>query len=82
MPGIGATGRLHDWDISRRIVENVSVPVILAGGLSPENVADAMQAVQPWGVDSNTHTNLPGSHVEKDMARIQAFVNAVRAGHA
>ena len=82
MPGIGATGRLHDWRISRRIVESVPVPVILAGGLSPENVVDAMQAVQPWGVDSNTHTNLPGSLVEKDMQRIREFVAAVRGGHA
>ena len=82
MPGIGATGRLHDWSFSRRIVESVGVPVILAGGLSPENVAGAMQAVQPWGVDSNTHTNLPGSPVEKDMRRIRAFVDAVRAAHA
>ena len=82
MPGIGATGRLHDWSFSRRIVESVRVPVILAGGLSPENVAGAMQAVQPWGVDSNTHTNLPGSPVEKDMQRIRAFVDAVRAAHA
>jgi phosphoribosylanthranilate isomerase len=82
MPGIGATGRLHDWSFSRRIVESVGVPVILAGGLSPENVAGAMQTVQPWGVDSNTHTNLPGSPVEKDMRRIRAFVDAVRAAHA
>jgi phosphoribosylanthranilate isomerase len=82
MPGIGATGRLHDWNYSRRIVESVPIPVILAGGLSPENVAGAIEAVQPWGVDSNTHTNLQGSQVEKDMQRIQAFVNAVRAGHA
>jgi phosphoribosylanthranilate isomerase len=82
MPGIGATGRLHDWSFSRRIVESVGVPVILAGGLSPENVAGAIQAVQPWGVDSNTHTNLPGSPVEKDMGRIRAFVDAVRAAHA
>jgi len=82
MPGIGATGRLHDWRISRRIVESVPIPVILAGGLSPENVAEAMQAVQPWGVDSNTHTNCKGSPVEKDMQRIQTFVDAVRSSHA
>jgi phosphoribosylanthranilate isomerase len=82
MPGIGATGRLHDWRISRRIVESVPIPVILAGGLSPQNVTEAMQAVQPWGVDSNTHTNIPGSPVEKDMQCIQAFVAAVRADHA
>jgi phosphoribosylanthranilate isomerase len=58
------------------------VPVILAGGLSPENVVDAMQTVQPWGVDSNNHTNVRGSPVEKDMGRIQEFVNAVRTSHA
>ena len=82
MPGIGATGRLHDWSISQRIVESVPIPVILAGGLSPANVAEAMQAVQPWGVDSNTHTNLDGSPVEKDMQRIRDFVAAVRSIHA
>lgn len=78
MPGIGATGRTHDWRISQRIVESVSIPVILAGGLSPENVGTAVTAVQPWGVDSNTWTNLPGSPVEKDLASIRAFVRAVR----
>jgi phosphoribosylanthranilate isomerase len=78
MPGIGATGRTHDWRISQRIVESVSIPVILAGGLSPENVGAAIAAVQPWGVDSNTWTNLPDSPVEKDLARIRAFVEAVR----
>jgi phosphoribosylanthranilate isomerase len=82
MPGIGATGRLHDWNISQRIVESVPVPVILAGGLSAENVVAAIQAVQPWGVDSNTHTNLSGSPVEKDMGRIRDFVTAVRSSHA
>ncbi|MBN2305261.1 MAG: phosphoribosylanthranilate isomerase, partial [Anaerolineae bacterium] len=55
--GIGASGKTHDWTISRAIVERVSIPVILAGGLSPENVADAIRAVHPWGVDSLTHTN-------------------------
>ena len=82
MPGIGATGRLHDWRISQRIVESVPVPVILAGGLSPENVREAMRAVQPWGVDSNTRTNMPGSPMEKDMQRIRDFITAVRASHA
>jgi phosphoribosylanthranilate isomerase len=42
-------GRTHDWRISQRIVESVSIPVILAGGLSPENVGAAVAAVQPWG---------------------------------
>jgi phosphoribosylanthranilate isomerase len=76
--GIGVSGKTHDWEISRRIVESVSIPVILAGGLSAENVADAMQSVQPYGVDSNTHTNIAGDMVAKDMNRISKFVQAVR----
>ncbi len=78
MPGVGATGHVHDWTISRRIVEKVDIPVILAGGLSAENVADSIRVVQPWGVDSNTHTNILGNTVKKDMDRVAAFVAAVR----
>lgn len=76
LPGIGASGRTHDWSISRRIVQSVRIPVILAGGLSPENVAEAIAAVRPWGVDSNTATNTPDSPVIKDVSRIRAFVQA------
>jgi phosphoribosylanthranilate isomerase len=56
------------------------VPVILAGGLAPENVADAIRAVRPWAVDSLTHTNrqLPGGRFCKDLARVRAFVAAAR----
>ncbi|MBX3087877.1 MAG: phosphoribosylanthranilate isomerase, partial [Cryobacterium sp.] len=54
--GVGAAGFTHDWSISRKIVESVDVPVILAGGLSAENVAEAIATVQPWGVDSLTRT--------------------------
>ncbi len=82
MPGVGATGHVHDWDISRRIVDLVDIPVILAGGLSAENVQDAIRTVKPWGVDSNTHTNIPGDPVEKDMRRVAAFVAAVQAMEA
>lgn len=77
--GIGVSGKTHDWNISRQIVETCGVPVILAGGISPQNVAESMGAVFPYGVDSNTHTNLPGDLVAKDMGRIRAFVQAVRA---
>jgi len=74
--GIGASGETHDWRISRKIVEAVEVPVILAGGLSPENVRDAIEAVGPWGVDSLTHTNLPlgGGRFRKDWDKIRRFV--------
>jgi len=78
--GIGASGETHDWNISREIVRQTRVPVILAGGLSPENVAEAIKAVKPWGVDSLTHTNFPlqGGSFRKDLDRIQAFVSAAR----
>lgn len=77
--GIGVSGKTHDWSISRQIVERVRIPVILAGGLSPENVAESIDSVHPYGVDSNTHTNIPGDLVAKDMNRIRLFVEAVRA---
>lgn len=77
--GIGASGQTHDWTISRQIVERVRIPVILAGGLSPENVTQAIRAVRPWGVDSLTHTNrlVPGGF-RKDIDRVRQFVAAAR----
>jgi len=71
--GIGATGAVHDWSISAEIVRLVNIPIILAGGLKPENVAEAIRAVKPWCVDSFSHTNLPGSK-RKDPERVKAFV--------
>ncbi|HYO88037.1 MAG TPA: phosphoribosylanthranilate isomerase [Candidatus Limnocylindrales bacterium] len=81
IPGIGASGVTHDWAVSRAIVDAVRIPVILAGGLTPENVADAVRAVRPWGVDSLTHTNqpLPGGGFCKDLAKVRAFAAAARA---
>lgn len=78
--GIGAAGVTHDWAISREIVRRVRVPVILAGGLSPDNVAEAIRAVRPWGVDSLTHTNtpLPGGRFRKDLDRVRRFAQAAR----
>lgn len=56
---LGGTGKTHNWDISKRIVEAVNVPVFLAGGLNPENVSQAIQHVKPFGVDlcSGVRTN-------------------------
>jgi phosphoribosylanthranilate isomerase len=78
--GVGASGATHDWRVSREIVLAVSVPVILAGGLSPENVAEAIREVRPWGVDSLTRTNqpLPGGGFRKDLDRVRAFIAAAR----
>jgi phosphoribosylanthranilate isomerase len=48
---LGGTGRTHDWRVSRRVVEASPVPVFLAGGLRPENVAEAVETVRPFGLD-------------------------------
>ena len=48
---LGGTGRTHDWSLSRKIREAIDVPMFLAGGLKPHNVAAAIQEVQPFGID-------------------------------
>ncbi|MBI5263257.1 MAG: phosphoribosylanthranilate isomerase [Bradyrhizobium sp.] len=75
---IGALGVPHDWSISRRIVGSVTTPVILAGGLGPDNVAQAISVVRPAGVDSKTKTDREGSH-NKDLERVRRFNEAARA---
>jgi phosphoribosylanthranilate isomerase len=75
---IGALGVTHNWDLDRRIVESVRIPVIIAGGLGPENVADAIRISRPAGVDSKTRTDKSdGSHT-KDLAKVRAFTDAAR----
>jgi phosphoribosylanthranilate isomerase len=79
--GIGAAGVTHDWSLSRQIVESVGVPVILAGGLGPDNVAEAIRVVQPAGVDSLTRTNRfkgDGSFT-KDLEAVERFVDTARS---
>jgi len=80
IPGVGAAGVVHDWEVSAAIVAAVDVPVILAGGLSPENVGDAIAAVHPWGVDSLTFTNRPTDDggFRKDPIRVAEFLSAAR----
>jgi len=75
---IGALGVTHDWTISRRIVELVRTPVILAGGLGPDNVAEAIRLVGPAGVDSKTKTDRDGAH-SKDLHRVRRFHEAAKA---
>lgn len=73
---IGATGRTHDWSVSRAISRTTRLPCILAGGLGSDNVEAALQAVSPWGVDSYSRTNRPDGR--KDLDETRAFVEAVR----
>jgi phosphoribosylanthranilate isomerase len=75
---VGATGHAHDWRVSARIVEAVDVPVVLAGGLGPDNVADAIRAVRPWGVDSETHTSRTDDRRRKDLDAVRRFLEIAR----
>lgn len=76
----GATGRTHDWAVSRRLVELSPRPVILAGGLTPENVRRAILTVRPAGVD--VHTGVEDASGRKDRSKVLAFVAEANAGFA
>lgn len=74
---VGGTGKTHKWQISARITAAVHRPVILAGGLNPDNVADAVRTVRPYAVDANTALR-PLGFLDAKIA--SAFVqNALRA---
>ncbi len=68
----GATGKTHDWNVSAELVKFSEKPVILAGGLTPENVAEAIRFVKPAGVDS--HTGVEDEAGNKDAEKVRAFV--------
>jgi phosphoribosylanthranilate isomerase len=74
----GATGKTHNWDISRRLVDISPKPVMLAGGLNPDNIHRAIVHVRPAGVDA--HTGVEGPDGRKDPDLVRAFVKeATRA---
>lgn len=77
---IGATGKAHDRAVSARLVELSPRPVILAGGLNPGNVREAIIAVQPAGVD--VHTGVEGADGRKERSLVERFVAEARAGLA
>jgi len=76
---IGALGETHSWTLDRRIIESVRTPVIIAGGLGPENVRDAIRASCPAGVDSKTKTDKSDGTHTKDLQKVSAFVAAARS---
>ena len=73
----GATGRVHDWAVSRRLVAMSERPIILAGGLTADNVAEAIAVVQPAGVDA--HTGVEGAGGRKSQVKVERFVAAALA---
>jgi phosphoribosylanthranilate isomerase len=71
---LGGTGRTHDWSLSRQIVDGVSVPVFLAGGLNPSNIRTAIETVQPYGVDVCSGVRTNGVLDEEKLA---AFISQI-----
>jgi phosphoribosylanthranilate isomerase len=75
--GAGGTGETHDWARTREVVDSLSVPVLLAGGLTPENVAEAVETVRPFAVDVASGVEQRGG--QKDHDAVEAFVETVAA---
>ncbi len=74
-PEYGGTGRTHDWSVSAEFVRRSPHPVFLAGGLSPDNVSEAMKVVRPFGVDLCSGVRTDG---RLDRNKLMAFIDAVR----
>jgi phosphoribosylanthranilate isomerase len=72
---LGGTGKTHDWALSRKIRDAIDVPLFLAGGLSPENISDAIKAVRPYGVDIctgvRTDYHLDSEKLDRYLAEIR-----------
>ena len=75
---VGGTGKTHDWTLSRGIVGATSLPVILAGGLNPENVAEAIRTVHPYAVDVNSGVSQADG--SKDPEKVMMFVQLAKQG--
>jgi phosphoribosylanthranilate isomerase len=75
---IGALGVTHSWELDRRIIESVRIPAVIAGGLGPENVQDAIRVARPAGVDSKTKTDRRNGPPTKDLQKVSAFLKAAR----
>ncbi len=71
----GGTGITHEWSVSKEIVENADIPVILAGGLKPENVRCAVEEVRPFAVDTASGVETGG---KKDPAKVCRFIKEAR----
>ena len=73
---LGGSGVAHDWNVSAALARRLSVPVILAGGLQPENVCEAVRMVRPYAVDVSSGVETDG---RKDALKMRAFVNGVKS---
>jgi len=71
----GGTGTVHDWTISKNVIAGSSLPVILAGGLKPGNVAEAVRTVRPYAVDAASGVETDGT---KDEDKVMTFIQQVQ----
>lgn len=81
---IGITGKTCDWEVARALVRQSGIPVILAGGMGPDNTVEGIRRVHPAGVDSCTLTNKVDRtgrtiRFQKDPAKVKAMIDAVRS---
>lgn len=73
---LGGTGRVHNWEISRAIVDGSTIPVYLAGGLNAENVREAIDVVRPFGVDICSGVRTNG---QLDEAKLAKFIHEAKS---
>jgi phosphoribosylanthranilate isomerase len=74
---LGGTGRVHDWSLSLKIRESINVPLFLAGGLNPGNIADAIRTVRPFGVDVCSGLRTNGHLDQNKLVAFFAETNAI-----
>lgn len=72
--GAGGSGETHDWEATRDLVTELSTPIVLAGGLTPENVTEAIATVRPTAVDVASGVEIPGGDGAKDDTAIRNFI--------
>ncbi len=75
---LGGTGRVHNWQVSRAIVDQSPIPVFLAGGLNPTNVRAAIEQVQPFGLDICSGVRTNG---QLDADKLRAFMAQIGRAH-
>ena len=71
---LGGTGRTHNWELSREIRQSIQIPLFLAGGLNKDNVRQAIETVQPFGIDLCSSVRTNG---KLDPQKLKEFFNAV-----
>ncbi|WP_158855177.1 phosphoribosylanthranilate isomerase [Halorhabdus sp. CUG00001] len=76
--GGGGTGQTHDWERTAAAVETLDIPIVLAGGLTPENVAEAVETVAPYGVDTASGVERDGG--DTDHEAVASFVDRATCG--